>query len=181
MREPSSAVRVLGILDEFKAAIGKLGVVESCMGLGAGYGIQLLNVFQNLSQLQDLWPHGWETFLANSGFQAYFAPRDKTTRDYLSDMCGETTVSALSKSMSEKPNGEYGVNLSYAQQGRRYLMPHEVRELPADEMLILGQNVPGVIRAGRCPYYASPEFKGCTDPDPYHFGEQQEKKRGWWW
>jgi type IV secretory pathway TraG/TraD family ATPase VirD4 len=29
-----------------------------------------------------------ETFLANSGFRIFFAPRDKTTSDYISDMCG---------------------------------------------------------------------------------------------
>lgn len=99
------------------------------MGLSAGYGLQLLNVFQNLSQLKELWPNGFETFLANSGFQVYFAPRDKTM-------------------------GE-------------------------DEALIFGQNI-GLIRPGRRPYYLSPEFKRCYDPDPYEIGRQEQKRRGLW-
>jgi type IV secretion system protein VirD4 len=79
MRSTRRTVPVLGLLDEFKSAVGRLGVIETAMGLAAGYGLQLLPVFQNLSQLQELYPQGWETFLANSGFRIFFPPRDKTT------------------------------------------------------------------------------------------------------
>jgi type IV secretion system protein VirD4 len=150
------------------------------MGLSAGYGLQLLNVFQNLSQLKELWPQGFETFLANSGFQVYFAPRDKTTSDYVSDMCGMTEVRNISKSMSEGPQGKLSINLSYAQHGRNYLLPQETRALGGDEALIFGEGIPGVIRAGRRPYFLSPEFKG-YDPDPYEFGRGgQEPPAGFW-
>lgn len=101
MREASRRVPVLGMLDEFKSAVGRLGVIETAMGLGAGYGFQLLPVLQNLSQLQELHPHGWETFLANSGFKIFFAPRDKTTSDYLSEMSGISEVRTISKSLGE--------------------------------------------------------------------------------
>jgi len=172
MREPSRNVPVLGILDEFKSAVGKLGVIETFMGLGAGYGCQLLPVLQNLSQLQELYPEGWETFLANSGFKIFFAPRDKTTSDYLSDMAGVCEARTVAKSLSEKPNGDLSVNLSFAQHARKYLLPHETRDLPGDEMLVFGEGIPGVIRAGRRPYFLSPEFKGCFDPDPYVYGRE---------
>jgi type IV secretion system protein VirD4 len=175
MREPSRTVPVLGILDEFKSAVGKLGVVETAMGLSAGYGLQLLNVFQNLSQLKELWPTGFETFLANSGFHIYFAPRDKTTSDYVSDMCGVTEVRGISKSMSGQ-----SVNLNYTQQSRKYLLPQETRALGNDEALIFGEGLPGVIRAGRRPYYLSPEFNGVFDPDPYELGRGQAKRSGFW-
>lgn len=85
-------------------------------------------------------------------------------------MCGDMEVRGISKSMSEKPDGNLAVNLSYAQQGRRYLLPHEVRELPGDGMLVFAEGIRGVIRAGRRPYYRSPEFRGMYDPDPYHNG-----------
>ena len=180
MRETSRSIPVVGILDEFKSAVGKLGVVETAMGLSAGYGLQLLNVFQNLSQLKELWPQGFETFLANSGFQLYFAPRDKTTSDYVSDMAGVNEIRTISKSMSEGRNGEASINLGYAQHARKYLLPQETRSLGADEALIFGENIPGVIRAGRRPYYLSPEFEG-YDPDPYEIGRQGNKKRPSLW
>ena len=119
MREPSRRVPVLGILDEFKSAVGRLGVIETAMGLAAGYGLQLLPVLQNLSQLQELYPQGWETFLANSGFNIFFAPRDKTTSDYLSEMSGITEVRTVSKSFGERPDGELSVNLSFQQHARK--------------------------------------------------------------
>ncbi len=179
MREASRCVPVLGVLDEFKSAVGKLSVVETAMGLSAGYGLQLLNVFQNLSQIKELWPQGFETFLANSGFQVYFAPRDRTTADYVSDMCGVTEVRNISKSMSEGRGG-LSVNLGYGQQARKYLLPQEARWIGNDEALILGEGIPGVIRAGRRPYYLSPEFKGVFDLDPYEIGKPESKRGGFW-
>jgi type IV secretion system protein VirD4 len=170
MREASRRVPVLGVLDEFKSAVGRLGVIETAMGLGAGYGFQLLPVLQNLSQLQELYPQGWETFLANSGFKIFYAPRDKTTSDYLSEMSGITEVRTVSKSFGERPDGELAVNLSFQQHARKYLLPHETRYLGDDEALVFGEGIPGVIRAGRRPYFASPEFKKLFDPDPYEYG-----------
>lgn len=150
------------------------------MGLGRSY-LQLIPVLQDLSQLQALYPKSWETFLANSGFRIFFGPRDKTTSDYVSSMCGDYEVRGISKSMSLRPEGGIYVGLGYTPQQRRYLMPHECRELPGDEMLVFAQGIPGVIRAGRCAYYKSPEFAGCFDPDPYHVANQNhggpEKQR----
>lgn len=176
MREPSHQVPVLGILDEFKKAVGKLGVIESFMSLGAGYGCQLIPILQNLTQLVELYPQGWETFLSASGFKCFFSPRDKTTSDYLSDMCGITEVRTVSKSLGEGRNGETTVNLGFQQHARKYVLPHETRELPGDEMLVFGEDMPGVIRAGRRPYFLSPEFKHCFDPDPYEYGNEKQAR-----
>jgi len=179
MRETSRSVPVLGILDEFKSAVGKLGIVETAMGLSAGYGLQLLNVFQNLSQVKELWPQSFETFLANSGFQVFFGPRDKTTSDYVSDMCGVTEIRTVSKSLNEGGRG-MSVSLGYGQQGRKYLLPQETRAIGSDEALIFGESIPGVIRAGRRPYYLSPEFAGRYSPDPYEVGKPQHQRGGLW-
>jgi type IV secretion system protein VirD4 len=173
LHEGENDVPVLAILDEFAAAVQRLSVVEVAMGLARGYGLQLLNVLQDLGQLQGLFPRTWETFLANSGFRVFFAPRDKTTSDYVSDMCGVTEVRGISKSMSVRPDGGLQVGLGYAPQSRRYLMPEKCRELPSDEMLIFAHGIPGVIRAGRRAYFKSPEFAGCFDPDPYHVAQQK--------
>jgi hypothetical protein len=42
-------------------------------------------------------------------------------------------------------------------------------------MLIFAENLP-VIRAGRRPYFLSPEFARFADPDPYEVGQQGERK-----
>ena len=178
MRSTYRTVPVLGLLDEFKSAVGRLGVIETAMGLAAGYGLQLLPVFQNLSQLQELYPRGWETFLANSGFRIFFAPRDKTTSDYISDMCGVSEARGISKSMSVRPDGGLAVGLGYSPQPRRCFLPHETRDLRNDEALVFG-DIPGFIRAGRRPYFVPDErgrneWAGCYDPDPYEYAATEK-------
>ena len=180
MRSSDRTVPVLGILDEFKSAVGRLGVIETAMGLAAGYGLQLLPVFQNLSQLQELYPRGWETFLANSGFRIFFAPRDKTTSDYVSDMCGVSEARGISKSMSIRPDGGLAVGLGYSPQPRRCFLPHETRYLRDDEALVFG-DLPGFIRAGRRPYFVPDErgrneWAGCYDPDPYEYAATETEQ-----
>ena len=155
-------VPVLVVLDEF-AQLGPLKIIENAMALSRGYGVQLLPVLQDLNQLQ-IYGKSWETFLANAGCRMFFAPRDKFTSDYLSAMCGDAEIRDVSKSFNDEARGGISIN----PRGRRYLLPHEVRELRGDEMLVFGENIPGVIRAGRRPYYRSPEFDGMYEVDPYH-------------
>jgi type IV secretion system protein VirD4 len=160
--EEKGDVPVLGILDEFKTTVGNLDVIAALNSMGAGYGVQLLTVIQNLGQLQELMPRNWETYLANSGFQIFGRCHDWTSSEYLSRMSGDVGVHA--------PSRTYGrdVNISLGSQSKKFLSPEATRELPDDEMLIFCDGVPGVIRAGRRPYYQSPEFEGKYDADPYH-------------
>jgi type IV secretion system protein VirD4 len=154
---------VLGILDEFKTTVGNLNAIETLNAMGAGYGVQLLTVVQNLAQLKTLMPDNWETYLANSGFQIFFPQRDWTTSEYLSRMAGEIEIQTTSRSFGAKDP-----SVSVGAKSKRFLSPEATRELPNEEMLVFCDGVPGVIRAGRRPYYQSPEFAGKYDLDPYH-------------
>lgn len=169
LEEGAGDIPVLGILDEFKTAVGNLSSINALNAMGAGYGVQLLSVIQDLNQLKELMPHGWETYLANSGFQIFFKPRDWTTSDYISKMTGMVEVHSGTQSATDK-----GVNVSRGAQARRLLLPEEVRDIPDNEMLISTDRVTGFIRAGRRPYYESPEFAGRFDKDPYH--DQRSRK-----
>jgi type IV secretion system protein VirD4 len=155
-------IPVLGILNEFKTSVGRLNSIETLLAMGAGYGVQLIVVLQDLPQLQDLYPKSWESWLANSGFQIYLRPREWTTSEYVSKMAGMVEVHSLSKNFSQRDS------VSRSSQSRRYLLPEQIRELSENEMLIFAAGVPGVIRAGRRPYWECPEFEGKFDPDPFH-------------
>ena len=169
-------IPLLIVLDEF-AQLGRLKVIENAMALGRGYGVRLMPILQDLNQLKGIYGQSWETFLANAGCRIFFGPQDKFTSDYLSSMCGNMEARGVSKSMGERLDGTPSVNLGYTQHRRPFLTPEEVRELPGDEMLVLGDGIPGVIRAGRRPYYLCPELKGMHDPDPYHFPAKDEEPR----
>jgi len=160
----ANKVPVLGILDEFKTTVGNLNAINTLNSLGAGYGVQLITVIQNLGQLKELMPHNWETYLSNSGFQIYGRCRDWTTSEYLSRMSGSVEAQTASKQFGRD------VNVSVGTQAKRFLLPEETRELGDNEALVFCDGVPGVIRAGRRPYYDpnEPHFKGRYDMDPYH-------------
>lgn len=80
---------VLFLLDEFYS-LGRLTLMEKSAGLLAGYGLKLWPVIQNLGQLQHLYPHNWEAFIANAGAVQCFGINDKTTAEYLVSRLGKT-------------------------------------------------------------------------------------------
>jgi type IV secretory pathway TraG/TraD family ATPase VirD4 len=79
-------------------------------------------------------------------------------------MSGSVEAQSASKSFGRD------VNVSVNPQAKRFLLPEETRELGDNEALVFCDGVPGVIRAGRRPYYDpnEPHFRGRYDVDPYH-------------
>jgi type IV secretion system protein VirD4 len=176
LREDDKDVPVLMILDEFYQ-LGRLKIIQNAMGLAAGYGVQLWPVLQDLTQLKENYQESWETFLGNAGIVQYFAPREWTTSEYVSQMCGETTIHTTSRSSGTSKNsgrgffddttGESdGTSTNVAQ--RRLKLPQEVRQLGDNEFLLFAEGTKNVTTGYRIPYYEIPEFAGLYSPDPYH-------------
>ena len=183
--EGRGPVPVLGILDEF-AQLGTLKIMTDAMGLAAGFGLQLWPVLQDLNQLKNLYPQNWQTFLGNAGAQIFFAPRDLTTAEYVSEKCGVTEVHGKSKSVSYQGWGpketadHFQESWSFSQHQRPLMLPHEVAQVGGDEMLVFGEGLNGVIRGGRRSYLETGSYRGKYSPDPYHAG-QMVKKSFWSW
>jgi type IV secretion system protein VirD4 len=91
--------RILFMLDEF-AALGHLELIETNWALVRGYGIQMMPVLQDLSQLKSLYKERWETVIGNAGVVASFAPNDTTTASWLASRLGETTRMMTTRSSS---------------------------------------------------------------------------------
>ncbi|HTB11113.1 MAG TPA: type IV secretory system conjugative DNA transfer family protein [Bryobacteraceae bacterium] len=184
-------VPVLGILQEFATSVGNLNSIDTLNVMGAGHGCQIISEFQDLNQLKNLKPNGWQTYLANAGFQIYMATGkgDLFTSDHLSRMTGQIEVPSVSRSINDGQGqslqmasgivdsinrglrniaGGNGAQVSIGSRQRPYLLPEEISELDATEMLVFAEDVRGVIRAGRKHYFQDPEFAGRYDADPYH-------------
>jgi len=95
--------RVLFMLDEF-AGLGHMKIIETVWAQVRGYGIQILPVFQDLTQLKDIYGQRWETFIGMAGATVSFAPNDLTTAEWLSERAGETTRDVVSTSTSVSEN-----------------------------------------------------------------------------
>ncbi len=147
---------ILFILDEF-AALGRLEIIETAMGLMAGYGVQLWPILQDLSQLKDLYPQRWASFIANAGAIQAFGINDPATADMLSKMLGTRSATVRNISEGRSAGGTTG-GTSYNAISRPLLYPAEIRQLPKHEQLLLLDSLPPV-RANRITYYEDKAFQ----------------------
>jgi type IV secretion system protein VirD4 len=83
------------MLDEL-ATLGHLEAVENAVGLSAGYGIQIVSVFQDIAQMKDLYKSRWASFIGNAGVRAVFNLEDYDTAKYWSDFLGGRLVPTYS-------------------------------------------------------------------------------------
>ncbi len=88
-------------LIEEAAALGRLEVIEVAYGLMAGFGMQLHMIVQDLNQLASIYEQRWQTFIANSGVIQIFGTQDLMTAEYVSRLCGMTTIESLSEKSAE--------------------------------------------------------------------------------
>ena len=167
---------VVFMLDEL-ATLGHLATVENAIGLSAGYGVQIVTVFQDVAQMRDLYKGRWTSFVGNAGVRVLFNLDDFETADYWSKFIGGRLVETLSTS-----EDIYGIaeKQSRSEAVRPLLTPDEIMlkfaggdlrepESPGGvktmgKMLLLPQGARPVI-ADRVPYWEDPTLKGLWD-DP---------------
>lgn len=96
---PATGHSVLAMLEEFPV-LGHMALIEQAAGYAAGFGLKLMIVCQDLTQLKRHYRDGWETFIGNAGCIQTFANNDQTTLDYLSKRLGECEVTQLTRNAS---------------------------------------------------------------------------------
>jgi type IV secretion system protein VirD4 len=83
------------MLDEL-ATLGHLAAIENAVGLSAGYGIQLVYIFQDVGQMKDLYNKRWPSFIGNAGVRAIFSLEDFDSAEYWSKFIGNRLVATYS-------------------------------------------------------------------------------------
>lgn len=126
--------RLLLMLDEF-ASLGKIEILEEALHYMAGYGLKGYLIAQDMEQIKSQ-ERGYgreETVSSGCHIKNAFAPTKQETAEYLSKLCGDTTVSKEALTTSGKRTGVFLGNVSRTtQQTRRPLLtPDECRRLPA--------------------------------------------------
>jgi type IV secretory pathway TraG/TraD family ATPase VirD4 len=90
-KEGRSKIPILFLLDEFYS-LGPMNALTKAIGNLAGYNVKLWPILQNITQLVELYPKNWETFMANAGHVQVFGINDETTAEYLSKKLGKATL-----------------------------------------------------------------------------------------
>ena len=141
--------------------------MAACLAQGAGFGVVLCPVLQDLNQLRRI--HGKDeanTFLGMSGSTFAFCPNDPETAEWMSKRSGEIIEPDLSS--SDDPQG--GTRDTWKGQRRRLLSADELHNIPEFHGFVwfAGRSAPQPVYAA--PYWLQKELRGRFDPDPYHAG-----------
>jgi type IV secretion system protein VirD4 len=134
------ALPVQFMCDEFYTTIGSLEIVDSAVGDMRGYGARFAFVFQDLSQLQRLYPETWKLVESSCGAVIYIGAENETG-EHVSKRLGE-------EEYTQQPGGVFfaGDVDRKAQLGRRPLMtPQQIKELGERKEIILMQYRPPLI------------------------------------
>jgi type IV secretory pathway TraG/TraD family ATPase VirD4 len=152
------------------AAFGRLGALEAAIGLTAGYGIRIVLVVQSLSQLRQLYQHGWENFLGNAAAIALVGPpADAFTCDYLSKRSGERTIIQPNAGISFNAQG-VGVQNGEAYVRRQYLMPMDLYGLSPGYGYVFVAGLSGPIPVYYPPYWDVDQLARRARANPYYKG-----------
>ncbi len=119
------AIPVLAVLEEFHV-LGYMQQLETAAALVAGFGMKLLIVLQDLTQLKRHYKDGWETFLGNAGMMTFFGNSDMTTLEYISKRCGQTSlIVERGANVTTKQRTEGATGLSWSMEVRELITPEE--------------------------------------------------------
>ena len=147
---PRCKHRLLEVFDEC-FHLGYTSVIPKHFSLAAGYGIYGLFVFQDLSQLFELYGRN-ESITSNCDVKVAFAPNNLETASHLSKLLGvETREKEVHEEMGRKRAPKQTL-------GRPLLTPDECARLPRDKSIILRNGFPPIL-GDKLPYYKIPELR----------------------
>jgi len=150
---PKYKHRLLEVFDEC-AHLGYTPVIQKHFSLASGFGIYGLFVFQDLSQLFELYGRN-ESITSNCDVKVAFAPNNLETANHLSKLLGTETRQkrgAQTKALLG-PSGR-AINHSVA---RALLTPDECSRLPREKSVVLKNGYPPIL-GDKIPYFEIPEL-----------------------
>ena len=149
------------MLDEL-ATLGHFQPIENAIGLAAGYGVQLICVFQDVAQMRDLYKSRWASFIGNAGVRALFNLDDFDSAKYWSNFIGGHLVETRGR-QEDNYGLSQGQNVGEAM--RPLLSPDELMlYFGRNKMLVLPQASRPII-AERVAYWNDTTLNGLWD-DP---------------
>jgi type IV secretion system protein VirD4 len=148
-------VPVAIICDE-AAALGHLPILENTVGLMRGYGLKLITIWQDLSQLKSIYKDRWETFIGNTGILQSFAAQDVFSSEHLSRLTGQTTREAvalgLSTGLQAGAPPSFSMSATHSPFPLPLMLPQDIRNMDDGYSLVFahslnGERAKGVTRA----------------------------------
>jgi type IV secretion system protein VirD4 len=147
MTDTKKAKVPVAIVCDEAAALGHLPILENTVALMRGYGLKLVTIWQDLSQLKSIYKERYETFIGNAGVLQSFAAQDVSTAEYLSKLTGQTTRQAPSLGLSHSqqagaaPSVSGSVNIGPIPMP--LMLPQDIRAMDDGFSLIFAHTING--------------------------------------
>jgi type IV secretion system protein VirD4 len=152
--------RVLFVLDEFPA-LKRLDRIANGLATLRKYRVWLWPIIQNIGQLKSIYGANWQTFMSNAGLKQFIGTGDLETAEYVSALCGETTIEIKTR--------HSGGNITRAETQRKLATVEEVMTLRGDRQIVfVDANKPLLLR--KTPYWERIGLRGLFHPNPYRPG-----------
>ena len=121
------------LMDEF-SNIGQIPMLEVLITTIRSRGISLNIVLQNLAQIKNLYKDTWEIITGNCDSLLFLGGMEQSTLEYISKMCGKTTIDNRNVNESRGQTGSFSLN--YQVLGRDLITPDEVGSLKGRECIL---------------------------------------------
>lgn len=154
--ETDNKYDVLFLLDEFPA-VGAMHYIKKASGFIAGFKLKLLTIYQNISQLIEIYGEmGAKTLLSGHPCRVIYAVSEKEDADKFSAQLGYTTTKSTGKSRNRN-KGSVSQGESENEAQRALVLPQELGTLKFHEEFILlkGENP---IKCEKALYFNDPYF-----------------------
>lgn len=149
---------VLLVMDEV-AQLGKLDFFSSSLAYTAGYGLKTLLVFQDLSQLYEIYSQN-QSITSHCDVLTVYAPNKLETAQYFSNMLGAQTIVQSKENYSGNRFSPLlnHVNKTEHEIKRLLLTPDELMRMPSNESIIF-KNGMRAIHGEKVMFWQDPIFK----------------------
>ncbi len=153
--DPTLKHPCLLMLDEFPS-IGYMPIIKKGSGYIAGFNLKLLTIYQNISQLNEIYGiEGAKTLLSAHPCRVIYAVSEQDDANQISDKLGYITTK--SKSESQSKGRRDSKSESHSETKRALVLPQELSTLDFKEEFIIlkGENP---VKAEKALYFSDPYF-----------------------
>jgi type IV secretion system protein VirD4 len=159
MRERrSKSLPVYFLLDEFRQ-LKKMSDITDKMPYVAEYNIKMAFIIQDLKNLDEIYGEtARHSLLGNCGYQLVLGANDQATADYASRALGKRTARYKSESRTIELFGVPRRTKVEQIRERDLMMPQEIRQLPAEKMILIVQGQKPIF-GDKLRYYETEPFK----------------------
>jgi type IV secretion system protein VirD4 len=150
-------VPVYFLLDEFRQ-LKKMSEITSKLPYVAGYNIKMAFIIQDLKNLDDIYGEtARHSLMGNCGYQLVLGANDQVTAETVSKGLGKRTVRYRTESRTIELMGLHRRTKVEQLRERDLMMPQEIRQMPADKMIIMVEGQ-GPILADKLRFFATAPF-----------------------